>query len=110
MSTDTSHNPRFPFGVTISSTFKDLKDHRAVLTSAINSHGLHEVAMENDAAKLVDVIDSSLQMVRDGAGYVCIIGKRYGERPVCPTRNPRKLSIPELEFNDALRLERVLHF
>jgi len=93
-------------GVTVSSTFTDLKDHRAALIKAINDYGLKPVAMENDSAKLVDVLDSSLQMVRDGSAYIGIISKKYGLIPKCPKRNPENLSITELEFNEALRLGR----
>jgi hypothetical protein len=102
----TSSQPRqFP-GVTVSSTFTDLTEHRAALIEAINGLHLHPVAMENDAAKPVDVIESSLQMVRDGSAYIGIIGKKYGQVPRCATRNPDKLSITELEFNEALKLGR----
>jgi hypothetical protein len=108
MSDDTSHPPKYFLGVTISSTFKDLEDHRNALIKVIKANGLTDVAMENDSAKLKDVIDSSLHMVRDGAAYVGIISKRYGQMPKCPTRNPEGLSITELEFNEALRLGRPI--
>ncbi len=35
-----------------------------------------------------------------------VIGKRYGQVPICPRRNPRQLSITELEFEEAQRLGR----
>jgi tetratricopeptide (TPR) repeat protein len=96
-------------GVMVSSTFTDLEGHRAVLVKALKGQGLTDVAMENDSAKAdVDVIDSSLQMVRDASAYVCLIGKKYGQMPVSPGRNPGKASITELEFNEALRLERPI--
>ncbi|MGD0388436.1 MAG: DUF4062 domain-containing protein [Tepidisphaeraceae bacterium] len=101
-------SPRHYLGVTVSSTFTDLKEHRAALIKAIKAHGLTDVAMENDFAKLVDVIDSSLQMVRDGSVYIGVISHKYGQVPLCPRRNPEKLSITELEFNEALRLERPI--
>jgi hypothetical protein len=46
----------------VSSTFTDLEDHRAALIKAIDSQGLKAVDMENDSAKPIDVIESSLQM------------------------------------------------
>lgn len=95
-------------GVTISSTFRDLKEHRAALIDAIDGQGLKPVAMEHDAAKVIDVIDSSLQMVRDGSAYIGVISRRYGQTPRCPDRNPSKLSITELEFNEAQRLGRPI--
>jgi hypothetical protein len=63
--------------------------------------------MEYDSAKPVgDVIDSSLQKVRDSAAYILVISQKYGQTPECSTRNPDQLSITELEFNEAQRLNR----
>jgi hypothetical protein len=95
-------------GVTVSSTFTDLQEHRAALIEAINQQGLKEVAMENDSAKPVDVIDSSLQMVRDGSAYIVVIGRKYGQTPKSPKRNTANVSITELEFNEAQRLNRPI--
>ena len=102
-----STNPRSIPQVMVSSTFTDLKEHRAALIKALNEHDLHANAMESDSAKPAgDVIDSSLQMVRDSAAYVVLISLKYGQIPVCPMRNPDQLSITELEFNEAQRLNR----
>lgn len=100
--------PRQYPGVMISSTFRDLKEHRAALIKAIKGQELADVSMENDAAKLVDVIESSIQMVQNGSAYIAIIGSKYGQIPKCPRRNPDKLSITELEFNEAQRLNRPI--
>jgi tetratricopeptide (TPR) repeat protein len=100
--------PRRYLGVMVSSTFTDLKQHRAALIKAINGQGLKHNAMEDDSAKPdVDVIDSSLQMVQDAAAYVGVIGQKYGQIPP-GQKNPRKLSITELEFDEALRLDRPI--
>ncbi len=108
MQNNTSFVPRqFP-GVMISSTFTDLKDHRGILINVLKSHGLTDIAMENDSAKLADVIDSSLQMVRDASAYIGVIGHKYGQTPECPKRNPDKLSITELEFLEAQTLGRPI--
>jgi hypothetical protein len=102
-----STKPRSIPQVMVSSTFTDLREHRAALNRALNEHGLHPKVMESDSAKPAgDVIDSSLQMVRDSAAYVVLISLKYGQIPVCPTRNPDQLSITELEFNEAQRLNR----
>lgn len=90
----------------VSSTFTDLKAHRAALILALHAHKLHANVMENDSARLVDVIDSSLGMVRDSAAYIGVIGLKYGQIPSCPRRNPDKLSITELEFNEAQSMGR----
>lgn len=108
MNDDRNFEPRHFLGVAVSSTFTDLKEHRAALIKTIKSHGLTDVAMENDSAKFMDVIDSSLQMVRDGSAYIGVIGKKYGQIPKSPVKNPNDLSITELEFNEALRLNRPM--
>jgi hypothetical protein len=105
------HNPApRPFhGVMLSSTFTDLEQHRAILIRAIKGQGLTDVAMENDTAKPhVDVIDSSLQMVRDAAACILLISRKYGQTPPSPDRNPENLSITELEFNEAQKLGRPI--
>jgi len=101
--------PRQYRGVMVSSTFMDLEQHRTALIKAIKGQELTDVAMENDSAKPdVDVIDSSLQMVRDASAYIGVISRKYGQTPLCPKRNPGKLSITELEFNEAQRLDRPI--
>lgn len=93
----------------VSSTLRDLKDRRAALIATLRKHGLADVAMENDLAKVdADLIDSSLQMVRDASAYIGIIGHKYGQTPKDSQRNPEGLSIIELEFNEALRLGRPI--
>lgn len=105
---DFNFHPRHYNGVTISSTFADLTEHRMAMINTIKMYDLKDVAMENSSAGLLDVIDASLQMVRDGAVYFCIIGKRYGEIYKCSKRNPDNLSITELEFDEAIKLNRPI--
>ena len=82
MPDDTHPAPRLFKGVMLSSTFTDLKEHRAALREAIGRQGLKDIAMENDPARAdVDVIDSSLQMVRDASAYALVIGRKYGQIP-----------------------------
>jgi hypothetical protein len=108
MTIDDHASPRLYPGITVSSTFTDLKDHRAALIKAIRAQELTDLAMENDSAKLLDVIDSSLRMVRHGSAYIGVISMKYGQTPKCKERNPENLSITELEFNEALRLGRPI--
>jgi hypothetical protein len=44
--------------------------------------------------------------VRDSAAYILVIGLKYGQTPECPDRNPDRLSVTELEFNEAQELDR----
>lgn len=93
----------------VSSTFTDLEEHRAELIKIINRRGLKAIPMEDDAALPAgDVIDSSLGKVGDGSAYVGIIAKRYGQIPTDAKRNPRNVSITELEFDEAVKLERPI--
>jgi Domain of unknown function (DUF4062) len=101
--------PRQFLGVMISSTFKDLKQHRAALIASVSGQGLHPISMEYDSAKPgATVIDSSLNKVRECAAYVGIIGVRYGNIPDSEKCNPEHLSITELEFREARRLGRPI--
>ncbi len=95
-------------GVMVSSTFTDLEAHRAALIKAIHGQKLFALAMENDSAKLADVIESSLQMVAESAAYIGLLAHKYGQVPEDATRNPQNLSITELEFNEAQRLGRPI--
>lgn len=107
-------NDRYPAplhykGVMVSSTFTDLEQHRAALIKALSGQKLMPVVMENDSAKPdVDLIDSSLHMVQDGSAYIGVISRKYGQTPKCTQRNPDKVSITELEFNEAQRLNRPI--
>jgi hypothetical protein len=64
----------------VSSTFWDLKPHRAALMNAISGQGMHPVAMEQDAALPAGtVIDSSLAKVRAAAAYVGLLVAATGK-------------------------------
>ncbi len=66
----------------VSSTFRDLKEHREAVIRAILGQGLHPVAMEHDSALPdVTVVESSLRKVQDAAAYVGIVGRSYGQIP-----------------------------
>lgn len=100
--------PQQFLGITVSSTFNDLGIHRAALVKSIKAIGLTDISMENDSAKFIDVIDSSIEMVRKGAAYIGIIAFSYGQIEDDPVKNPDRLSITELEYNEAFRLERPI--
>lgn len=101
--------PRTYLGVMVSSTFTDLEAHREELFRTITSCNLLPKMMEFDGARVdADVIDSSLNSVRTAAAYIGIISHKYGQTPYCSKRNPDRLSITELEFNEAMRLNRPI--
>jgi ATP-dependent DNA helicase RecG len=107
-----AHEKYYPIsfhGVMISSTFTDLVEHRKVLFDIINSLSLKPIAMEYNPAKPAsDVIESSLTMVRDSSAYIGVISRKYGQIPNCDKCNPNKLSLTELEFNEARDLNRPI--
>jgi len=88
----------------LSSTFKELQQHRAAVIDAINRLRLFAEVMELDAALPEGLIDASLNKVQIADAYVGIIGFRYGQIPEDPIRNPDKLSITELEYSEAEKL------
>ncbi len=89
--------------VMLSSTFKDLVEHRNAVKQAMIGLMLHPLSQEEDAGKPdSDLIKASLDKVDAADAYVGIIGSRYGQRPICPTRNPNNLSLSELEYRRAV--------
>ena len=100
--------PRDYHGVMVSSTFRDLQAHRAALAEAIGRHNMHPVSMEQDTALPAGtVVDASLTKVRDASAYVGIISHCYGHVPATEL-NPDRLSLTELEFQEARRLDRPI--
>ena len=103
------NEPKTFRAIMLSSTFTDLREHRQKAIEAIQKLGYVPRVMEFSGAQAAaDVIDASLEMVRDAVGYVLVIGRKYGQTPFDPDRNPNRLSITELEFNEALRLGRPI--
>ncbi|WP_338695366.1 tetratricopeptide repeat protein [Bradyrhizobium sp. 26S5] len=105
----TPYLPKDFKAIMLSSTFTDLKEHRARAIQAIQKLGYMPRVMEFSGAQAeADVIDTSLAMVRDAVAYIGVISLKYGQTPVDPGRNPDQLSVTELEFNEAMRLGRPI--
>jgi Domain of unknown function (DUF4062) len=104
-----NYEPKNYRAIMLSSTFTDLQEHRQQVRDVILKLGYKPEDMESHGAHAEgDVIESSLQMVRDSAAYVGIISHKYGQTPFDPELNPSGLSITELEFNEAMRLNRPI--
>jgi tetratricopeptide (TPR) repeat protein len=86
----------------LSSTFRDLEEHRKAVILCMNGQRIVPLMQETDAALPQDLIDASLAKVDAADFYVGLIGARYGQRPECPRRNPERLSLTELEFRRAV--------
>jgi len=54
------------------------------------------------------VIESSLNMVRELAAYVGVISLKYGQTPFDSGSKSGSTSITELEFNEAMQLDRPI--
>ncbi len=103
------HEPKDYRAIMLSSTFADLKEHRQKAIEAIHKFGLKtNVTEQYGSSTDVHIIESSLQKVRDSVAYIGIVSRKYGQIPFDPLRNPSHLSITELEFNEALRLNRPI--
>ncbi|MFM9939780.1 MAG: DUF4062 domain-containing protein [Hyphomicrobiaceae bacterium] len=85
----------------LSSTFRDLKQHRLAVIAAMNGEQMIPLAQEFDGALPADLIKSSLDKVEQADVYVGMIASRYGQRPYCADRNPQRLSLTELEYRRA---------
>ena len=91
--------------VFISSTTRDLEEHRKVTRDAVWRANLFPLMMERDVATMEDPVEYSLNLVGDAEIYVGIFALRYGYVPEDPIRNPEELSITELEYRHAMQRE-----
>lgn len=89
--------------VMISSTARDLPDHRKAASEACMGLGLFPEMMEHLPALASDAIDASLKMVEESQVYLGILARRYGYVPDDP-RNPEQISITEMEYRRAVEL------
>jgi hypothetical protein len=82
--------------VMISSTARDLPEHRAVVLEACWRQGFFPVMMEHLPASDDDAIAVSLRMVDDSQIYIGVLAHRYGYVP-----KGHDISITEMEYNRA---------
>src|SRR3954447_9623059 len=92
----------------VSSTFSDLKEHRSTIIEWIVRLGYRAEIVDSSGVADVGLIRSSLNMVRDSAAYVGVISGKYRPAPFDQQQNPDRLSIAELELNEAMRLKRPI--
>lgn len=81
----------------ISSTYKDLKDYREKVGSAIRRMGHNDIAMEYYVAENKRPVDKCLEDVAACDIYIGIFAWRYGYIPP-----KHKMSITELEYRKAI--------
>lgn len=83
----------------ISSTTRDLPDHRKEVMDACLRQGMFPVMMEHLPANDSEAILASLSLVDKADIYLGVFAHRYGYIP--EEDNPQKISITEMEYNRA---------
>src|SRR5205823_12166008 len=89
--------------VMISSTARDLPEHRKEVLDACLRQGMFPVMMEHLPASDAEAISASLKLVNDADIYLGVFAHRYGHRPT--ENNPQDISITEMEYNRAVERE-----
>ena len=89
--------------VYVSSTFKDLEEHRSAVKATLERAGFDVECMEKYPAFDERPKDKCLADVAECDYYVLILAWRYGFQP--EDVNPRRLAITRLEYEAAVRLK-----
>lgn len=101
-----------PKRIMISSTVRDLPEHREHAMDACLEVDMFPVMMEHLPALDEDAVSASIAMVDEADIYLLILAHRYGYVP--KEHNPRKISITEMEYDRAVergipRIVLVMH-
>jgi hypothetical protein len=86
----------------VSSTFEDLREHRAALDTALRRMGHDVIGMEHYVAEGTTPLERCLADVRSADVYIVVAAWRYGYVPRDPSANPHGRSITELEYEAAI--------
>ena len=84
----------------ISSTARDLPEHRKEAMDACLRQGMFPIMMEHLAAMDDEAIPASLKMVDESDIYLLVLAHRYGYVPAA--NNPAQTSVTEHEYNRAV--------
>ena len=84
----------------ISSTARDLPQHRKEAMDACLRQGMFPVMMEHLPASDAEAVPASLNMVDEADIYMLILAHRYGYVP--DANNPSRISVTEHEYNRAV--------
>src|SRR5215210_3701884 len=84
----------------VSSTARDLPEHRKEVLDACLRQGMFPMMMEHLPASDAEAISASLKMVDEADIYVGVFAHRYGSVP--KENNPLQISITEMEYNRAV--------
>jgi tetratricopeptide (TPR) repeat protein len=86
--------------VMISSTARDLPEHRKEVMDACQRQGMFPLMMEHLPASDAEAISASLKLVDEADIYVGVFAHRYGYVP--KGNNPRQISVTEMEYDRAV--------
>lgn len=103
MPSERQPTPEDSMTVSVSGAFTELSEYGAVLFRVIQKQGLSYVTMAS--VNLRPAMDYR-SLVSASAAYVGLLEHKYGHIPGDPALNPGRLSGTELEFNEAMRLNR----
>jgi tetratricopeptide (TPR) repeat protein len=92
--------PKQQLTVMISSTARDLPEHRQQVMDACLRQGMFPIMMEHLPASDADAISASRKLVDEADVYVGVFAHRYGYVP--KTNNPQEVSTTEMEYNRAV--------
>lgn len=92
--------------VYLSSTFRDLREHRAAVDRTLRRMGHDIIGMEQYAAEGSRPVDRCKGDVELADCYVLMLGWRYGSVP--SDDNADRLSITEIEYRHAIEKERTV--
>jgi tetratricopeptide (TPR) repeat protein len=84
----------------ISSTARDLPEHRKEVLDACLRQGMFPMMMKHLPASDTEAISASIEMVDEADIYVGVFAHRYGYVPT--ENNPQQTSITEMEYNRAV--------
>jgi tetratricopeptide (TPR) repeat protein len=92
----------------ISSTARDLPEHRKQIVEACLRQNMFPLRMEDLPANSDEAAAASLKMVEDVDVYIGVFAHRYGYVPA--TNNPKQISVTEMEYDRAVerKIERLI--
>jgi len=92
----------------ISSTARDLPEHRTQVMDACLRQGMFPMRMEDLPANSNEAARASLKMVEEADIYIGVFGNRYGYVP--QANNPAQVSVTEMEYYRAVerKIERLI--
>ncbi len=99
-----TENPFHHPNVMISSTIRDLPDHREQAKDACLRTSFFPVMMEQSPAAPRDAVTESLRLVESAPVYIGIYAHRYGFVPEDDAINPDRISVTEMEYLHAKKL------